>query len=242
MLDQREMKVLLNNQQAKWERISRAMERVPQEPMLLITDVFRDGDLFLAERLMQEGESVLLEAQAYWMTYLIPALTNYFGAKEVTIRYDATVPLAPVEFWMNEQLVARLSPYHRQFEEVGMPGYKAIQQDLKEIDELLQREEAEIQRWVTLEENPKLYGEDDLWLFARASLQPAKFKKHAQEQIMQHQQTMANLQQRQQSLYLQLDMMKRDYLEVSYHVERIKQRVERWGLFKFYAPNNEGES
>lgn len=241
MMQESKLHAVLDRQQQRWEQLSDDMKRLPEDPMLLITRIFQGGDLFLAERLMAEGEHVLLEAQSYWMSLLLPVLTDYFGTTEITIGFDENVILGPIIFYRKEEAIAFCSPYRRAFQEVGVPGQQEFANERNEIYQLIEEKEAEIEKWNSYEENPVLMGEDDTWLFAKTSFNPKKYKKLARKNAIDIQQDIQNLRQRVSSIELQWQIAKDDYLETSYYLERIKKRVEKWGGFQFYAPIIEEE-
>ena len=241
LIQESKLHAILDRQQRKWERLSIYLKHLPKEPMVLITEIFKGGDLFLAERLNQEGEHVLLDAQSYWMSHLLPALSEYFGTEEITIGYDETVPLAPLMFFRSEQVIAICSPYWRTFEEVGVPGQQEMLDERNRILLLIEEKEAEILKWAEYEENPVLMGEDDTWLFAKATINPKKYKKLARQTAIEVQQDVQNLRQQVTSIELKLQVGNDNYLETSYYLDRIKKRVEKWGDFQFFAPTIEGE-
>lgn len=232
---------ILEKQKKKLAMITDRMENLPANPMALISDVFAGGDLFLAERLKQEGEHVLLESQAYWMSHLLPVLSEYFGMEEVTIQYDQSIPLAPLWFIVNEQPVALCSIYWRTFQELGIPGEAELYEERKQVIQAMEEKEAELERWAQVEENPALLGEDDTWAFAKASFNPKKYKKLAKEEAMKVYQEIQALNHRLISIDLKIERINSDFLETSYLLDRIKTRVAKWGDFTFYEPEKEGE-
>lgn len=241
MIDETIFHGFLSRQERKWQMITGYVKHIPKEPLIVITKIFKGGDLFLAERLKQEGEHVLLDAQAYWMGHLLPALTEYFGIEEVTIAYDETIPLSPIFFLYKENVVARLSPYWRTFEEFGVPGHQALAEERKNLMAQLAEKEQELAHWMACEENPALLGEDDTWLFAKASLNPKKYKKLARDTAIQKQNECLQIQQAINSVDFKQERAEQEHLQTAYYVERIKSRVERWGDFAFYTPTMEEE-
>lgn len=217
------------------------VKHLPKEPMVLITEIFKGGDLFFAERLKQEGEQVLLEAQSYWMSLLLPSLSSYFGIEEITISYDEEVPLSPVFFSYNESIIASFSPYWRTFEEYGIPQEAELLEQRRSLVKQLEEKEKEVEYWVTCEENPALMGEDDTWLFAKASLNPKKYKKKAREMAIQKQNECQQLHQMINSVDFKVEKAGTEYLQTSYYLDRIKSRVARWDDFVFYEPVKEEE-
>ena len=209
--------------------------------MLVITDIFHGGDLFFAERLKQEGEHVLLDTQRYWMSHLLPALTEYFGLEDVSIHYDEHIPLSPIWFSVKEQNIAVFSPYWRTFEEAGVPGEAELYEERNQLLQLIEFKEGELEKWATIEENPTLLGEDDNWMFAKAAFNPKKYKQMAKTSAIQVQQEIQSLQHQVGSIDLKIEIANANYLETSYYLDRIKARIERWGDFSFFAPEKEGE-
>ena len=241
MIEEAKLHGILDRQERKWELIKGYVKHLPNEPMVLITEIFKGGDLFLAERLKQEGDQVLLDAQSYWMGHLLPALSGYFGVEEVTIAYDETVPLSPIFFFYKEAVIASFSPYWRTFEEYGVPGEGELLAQRKNLEKQLKEKEDEVEYWITCEENPAILGEDDTWTFAKASLNPKKYKKLARDTAIQKQNECQQIQQMINSVDFQLEKAESDYLQTSYYLDRIKTRVARWDDIVFYAPEKEEE-
>lgn len=232
---------ILDKQTRNWEWMCHHIKNIPTNPMVIITDVFKGGDLFVAERLLHEGEHVLLEAQEYWMSHLLPVLSEYFGLPDVSIQYDKDVALSPIYFIYNEKVIGTCSPYLRTFHESGVPGKSELVVERNaltyEIDEL----EKEMNQWTEYANNPTLMGEDNTWLFAKASLNPKKYKKLANEQVEEKRGEIEQLLQRVQLIDIQIEQAEKEFLESSYYLERIQSRVAKWGDFTFYAPELEGE-
>lgn len=241
MIEESKLYGILERQERKWELITGYVKHLPKEPLLLITEIFRGGDLFLAERLKQEGDQVLLDAQSFWMAHLLPALSDYFGVEEVTIGYDETVPLSPILFVYKEVVIASFSPYWRTFEEYGVPGEADLLEQKRILVQQLKEKENEVEYWITCEENPALLGEDDTWMFAKASLNPKKYKKMSRDTAIQKQNECQQIQQQIRSVDFQLERAEAEYLQTSYYLDRIKSRVARWDDIAFYVPEKEKE-
>lgn len=241
LIQERTLHSILNRNQRKWELISSYVKKLPEEPMLLITEIFKGGDLFLAERLMQEGEDILLEAQSYWMSLLLPVLSKTFETPEISIQYDESIPLAPILFVENERVIALCCPYRRVFQSVGIPGFEELVQERANLYFQLEEKEKEFEQNCLIEENPVLLGENDQWLFTKVTLNPKKYKKMAHEKGIVLQQELQSIKQQIDSVDLKIEMAKNNYLETSHYLDRIKTRVAKWGGFQFIEPEEEGE-
>lgn len=241
MIEETKLNNILDRQERKWELIKGYVKHLPKEPLVLITEIFKGGDLFLAERLKQEGDQVLLDAQSYWMGHLLPALSGYFGIEEVTIAYDEEVALSPIFFIYKENVIASLSPYWRTFEEYGIPGEAELLSQRKSLIKQLEEKEQEVEYWITCEENPALLGEESTWTFAKASLNPKKYKKIAHDTAIQKQNECLQIQQAINSIDFQMEKAESEHLQTSYYLDRIKSRVARWDDFVFYEPEKEEE-
>lgn len=184
---------------------------------------------------------MLLEAQEYWMAHLIPALSEYFGIEEVSIQYNNEVALSPIYFVLNEQVIGICSPYLRTFEETGVPGKAELIHEKKQMETIIEESEGELEIWRQYHQNPTLMGEDDTWLFAKVAINPKKYKKLAMETIEKIEENLEEHYRSLREIEIQIERAEREYLETSYYLERIQNRVAKWGDFTFYTPEIEGE-
>lgn len=184
---------------------------------------------------------MLLEAQEYWMAHLIPALSEYFGIEEVSIQYNNEIALSPIYFVLNEQVIGICSPYLRTFEETGVPGKAELIHEKKQMETIIEESEGELEIWRQYHQNPTLMGEDDTWLFAKVAINPKKYKKLAMETIEKIEENLEEHYRSLREIEIQIERAEREYLETSYYLERIQNRVAKWGDFTFYTPEIEGE-
>lgn len=239
MMQPERLKQFMLNQHRKWEHICHCMERLEEEPMLLVTDIFKGGDLYLAERLKQQGEEVLTATHEYWMQYLLPALSDYFSMDEVTLLYEEGVPLSPIYIQIDGQIAAQFSPYWRVFETYGVPGKEELLEKRRQRLTELEKLQNEIQDLYTLAENPAVMAEDDTWGYAKAIVNPNKHKKKMQELIDELEPQIDEIEIEIRQLNNQLAYAEQSYLEIDYCLDRVKRKVERWGDFTFIEPQEE---
>lgn len=240
MLQESRLQFLLTKQQRKWEEICYHMEHLEKDPMVLITEIFRGGDLFLAERLKQEGEDVLLEAHEYWMQYVLPAIHEYFAMDDIQLFYNPEVALSPIYIQRGEQTVAHFSPYWRFFETYEVPGRTHYIEGKNRLVHELEELEKELEELYNIAEKPELMGEEDTWSYAKAMFNPKKHKKKMLELCEEREKRVEQIKRELQTLENKMEFAEREYVETSYCVDRIKRKVERWGDFTFIEPN-EGE-
>lgn len=236
MIQETKLVSIMKKHQLKWEQICYDMEHLEDNPLVLITSIFKGGDLYLAERLQKEGEEVLLSAQQYWLQYLIPALTDYFAMEDVVLLYDESVVLSPIYIQKGEQIVAHFSPYGRFFQTYEVPGMTQYLEERNRLATEADGLEKELEHLYSIAENPALIGEEETWRYAKALMNPKKHKKQIMEQCEAIESRLSEIQTSIRSMDGKMEYAEREYLEVSYCVDRIKRKVEKWGDFTFYEP------
>lgn len=239
MIDESSLRAALRRQDNKWQSICSHIEKLPENPMALITEVFYGGDLFLAERLKQEGDNMLLEAQQYWMQYLLPALEIYFAQDEMELKYDASLEMSPIYIFHEEHAVACFSPYWRFFEEYGIPGKEELMNKRTRLVQKAISYEEELEAMYAVSENPSLLAEENTWDYAKALFNPKKHRKKIGEEADELREKLQRIEVKVRRIENQMEQMEKDFLQTSYYLDKIKSRVSKWGDFTFHTPEEE---
>jgi len=224
---------ILQRQSRKWEKICHQVEQFEENPLSLISEIFKGGDLFLAERLKQEGENVLFRAQSYWMSYLLPSLIDYFDEPDVTIFYDENEELSLIYIQYQSEIVARFSPYWHQFETFGVPGKEELLAERQRLISEWKRLEESMDNLEEIAKNPDILAEEDTWGYARAVLRPKKHKAKLSKAVQEASNELFEIQKQVDSIDNQLLFAEQSYVEVSYCLDKIKRKVSRLGDFTF---------
>lgn len=236
MIQETKLNSIMKKHQMKWEQICYDMEHLEDNPLVLITSIFKGGDLFLAERLQREGEDVLLAAQEHWLQHLLPALTDYFAMDDIVLLYDEQMPLSPIYIQKDEQIVAHFSPYGRFFQTYEVPGMTQYVEERKQLTQEADGLIKELEHLQNIAENPALIGEEETWRYAKALMNPKKHKKQIMEQSEELEIRLNDIQTKVRNMDNRMEVAQRDYLEISYCIDRIKRKVDKWGDFTFYEP------
>ena len=235
----KQLQDVLTRQKQKWEEICEDLKRFEEDPLILITKVFKGGDLFLAERLKQEGEQKLIDAHDYWIQHLLPSLNEYFSEDGVELKVEEGLALSHIYIEYEGELVAHFSPYWRTFVSYGVPGKESLMTERHKIEEELKILEEEREAKYLLYENPSILAEDDIVGYTKAILRPKKFKEDMRVSIEEVHERIGVAQRKLVSITNELEYKEMQYRIVDDCLEKIKRKVSRWNDFVFIDASKE---
>ena len=230
---------VLTKQKQKWEEICEDLKQFEEDPLILITNVFKGGDMFLAERLTQEGVQKLMDAHEYWIQYLLPSLQEYFSVDGVNLKVEEGIALSNIYIEYEGELVAHFSPYWRTFVTYGIPGKESLLSERHKIEEELKHLEEEREAQYLLYENPSILAEEDIVGFTKAILRPKKFKEDMRVLIEETHERIGVAQRKLVSITNELEYKELQYRIVDDCLEKIKRKVSRWNDFIFIDASKE---
>ena len=167
---------ILEDTELRLETYRKQMREFEKDPMILVKEVFADGDLLLPLLVQRYGDEVLLDIQEYWFDHFLPAFKRYLGVDGITFTYDRTVFPAPIQMVYREEPLALVEIVSHRYERLDPENVARIKKEIGRLEERITEIEHELEKWDPALKNPLVLGGANPFKLMDIQLRKKKYK------------------------------------------------------------------
>lgn len=216
---------VLGETKFKIESFQKQMNEFEKNPMVLLTEVFTTNDLFLPILIQRYGDDVLLEVQRNWFDRLFPVLKEFLGVPNLYLSYDETIYPAPIEIYIQEDLIALLEITSHHFERIEVPEIVELKERLNSIESEILDNEEQLKEQEPALKNPLVLGGANVIKLMDISIRKKKYRKETLDHVQMLQDHFFELQQEKVRVKSRIDQLNKLNSEREYAIDRIKNRI-----------------
>lgn len=211
----------------KMWRYQDIMNRFEEEPLILLTELFKEEDYTLPSLIQLSGDEALLEVQTYWFQHLFPALRQYIGLEGVTFSYNSSLFPSPIHIHLGEDEVALLEIISHTFQRVEPKEMTEKKQKLAEIKEMLVAIQEELEQKEPALKNPLVLGGGNVVKLMDIAIRNKKYKKETLQAVQKIQNDFFELDRERIHLESQIQQMKERFAQRDYLIDKVEQRIRQ---------------
>jgi hypothetical protein len=218
---------ILDDTELRLENYKRQMKEFEKDPMILVKEVFADGDVLLPLLVQRYGEDVLLDIQDYWFTHFLPAFKRYLGVDGITLAYDRTIYPAPIQIVYREEPMALVEIVTHQYERLEPENVMRMKEEIARLEERIAEIEKELGKWDPALKNPLVLGGANPFKLMDIQIRKKKYKAKVLKEVGQLQDELFECDRERLRLKSALENERRLNVDRELRLERIERKLMR---------------
>lgn len=223
---------ILKESQIQITQFQKQMDRFETEPMILLTDIYKNNDVFLPFLIERYGTDVLLNVQEYWYKHFLPVLKNHIGVHELSFSYDKESYPAPINFHYKEEIIGVFNLITKEYYENESQEVIEYRERLNDLNEETERLNIELNEKLLLSENPLMLAGANVLKIVDISLRQKKYVKKINKELFSLNDEILELDKERVEVQVYLDNLEKNNIEKEYIKGKIAQRINSLSGFK----------
>lgn len=216
---------ILYDTETKIGEYRKKMAEFEKNPMILVTDIFKEHDLLLPILMQLHGDEVLLEMQEYWFYHFLPAFQTYLGVEGIWLDFDPTIYPAPIQIYDGEDLIALLEIVTHQYQRKEPQQIVEIRNEIERLQRQRKDLEQELLQWEPALKNPLVLGGANIFKLTDIAFRTEKYSRYVRNQVSRLQNELLDYDRQITQLKVMMEEEQRLNVERELKLERIERRI-----------------